>query len=67
MIDITTSRDQIKQYIIDNIDELTARADVQADIRKVKEPVSGDINYIISANVKFTDIVISGQKDKEYA
>ena len=55
---LSITRDQIKDYIIANIDELMRFADIDLDAQDLGESVDGSIYCRVVARVAFDDIPV---------
>lgn len=55
---LSITRDQIKEYIVANIDELMRFADINLDAQDLGESVDGSIHCRVVARVAFDDIPV---------
>lgn len=55
---LSITRDQIKEYIVANIDELMRFADINLDAQDLGESVDGSVYCRVVARVAFDDIPI---------
>lgn len=55
---LSITRNQIKEYIVANIDELMKFADIDLDTQELGESVDGSIHCRVVARVAFDDIPV---------